>query len=91
MEISETTTWVIFHHGNIATNKPISYSWKIPDTIPDGDTCVLRLRYNMSESGDMVVKSGNEESSSENEADDLIQDSLQILQFSVHSKIKSSY
>lgn len=39
------------HHGNIATGHMASYLWKVPDTIPDNDTCVLRLRYNMS-SGD---------------------------------------
>jgi len=38
------------HHGNIGTGHMASYLWKIPDTIPDDDTCVLRLRYNMSTS-----------------------------------------
>lgn len=39
------------HLGNIGNGEMMFYTWKIPDTIPDGDTCVLRIRYNIS-SGD---------------------------------------
>eukprot|EP00928_Gymnodinium_smaydae_P027144 TRINITY_DN21080_c0_g1_i1.p1 TRINITY_DN21080_c0_g1~~TRINITY_DN21080_c0_g1_i1.p1 ORF type:complete len:1481 (-),score=340.31 TRINITY_DN21080_c0_g1_i1:97-4539(-) len=43
------------HHGNLASGKSMSYMWTIPDTIPDNDKCVIRLRYNMT-SGDYDKK-----------------------------------
>jgi hypothetical protein len=38
--------------GNMPNGKSQSYMWRIPEDIFDGDTCVLRVRYNIS-SGDL--------------------------------------
>jgi hypothetical protein len=39
------------HHGNMESGHPMNFMWKIPETIQDNDTCIIRIRYNMT-SGD---------------------------------------
>jgi hypothetical protein len=55
-------------HGNLPTDKPQSYMWKIPDSIPDNDTCVLRVRYNVT-AGDNPSTQGGQDPDADDEFD----------------------